>query len=147
MSPYPSSHRSRIGQNMPMLRFDFAQSNQSMLLLLGLLAIFIFVGVVAGRKTRRLPGPPSHSFLLNNSLEVLSNLPRMLDWLLENSLKYGGEGGLGAWTFQVRKNRRRGSVGLIDVLWNDCYALCSRPRPLGRETRSAIHPLSLNFGD
>lgn len=50
---------------------------------------------------RALPGPAGDGTFLANSLEVQANLPRLLDWMLEQSLKYGGEDGMGTWSFKI----------------------------------------------
>jgi len=72
------------------------------LALSGLVAVVIHYGH-GGSKSRQgaLPGPAGDGPLLDNSLEVQTNLPRLLDWLLEQSLKYGGDDGLGTWSFKI----------------------------------------------
>lgn len=45
----------------------------------------------AGKKA---PSPPIHPIFLN-TFDLLSNMPRLLDWILEACAKYGGKTGLG----------------------------------------------------
>ena len=71
--------------------------------LAGLAAVAISLLGRGGSKSQQgqLPGPAGDGTFLANSLEVQANLPRLLDWLLEQSLKYGGEDGLGTWSFKI----------------------------------------------
>jgi hypothetical protein len=69
----------------------------------GLAAVIISSLGRGGPKSRQgaLPGPAGDGTFLANSLEVQANLPRLLDWTLEQSLKYGGEDGQGTWSFKI----------------------------------------------
>jgi hypothetical protein len=70
----------------------------------GLAAVIISSLGRGGPKSRQggaLPGPAGDGTFLVNSLEVQANLPRLLDWMLDQSLKYGGEDGLGTWSFKI----------------------------------------------
>ena len=69
-------------------------------LVLGLtISFFAMMYIVLGLNTKKsLPGPPG-----NNTIEVVKNLPRFLDWLLEQTRLYGGQDGLGSWAFKVCK--------------------------------------------
>ena len=74
------------------------------LVLAGLTAVIISSlgrGGAKSREGRALPGPAGDGTFLANSLEVMANLPRLLDWLLDQSLKCGGEDGLGTWSFKI----------------------------------------------
>ncbi len=79
-----------------------ALSSVAFLALAGVAAALICLGLAAvGRKAKGTPSPPGHGPVLENTVEVLANMPRFLDWLLDLSRKYGGEDGLGTWSFRV----------------------------------------------
>ena len=48
-----------------------------------------------------IPGPPPHPIFLN-TLDILRNMPRLVDWVMEMCALYGGKTGLGTWRILLR---------------------------------------------